>query len=169
MQIAKVYREQLPCARLIGKRYTNEERDAAGTFGSHWQQWYREDWFAGLQPCARIPGMEHACLGAMRVADGGFEYWIGALCEPDAETPAGFDTAELPAGELGVCWLRGDPQNGELFGAEATTLVMEAFRAQGWGVSETSWFFERYHPARYHAPDENGDVILDLCAYLTKA
>lgn len=32
MDITKVYKENMPPVKLIGKRYTNEDRDEMGTF-----------------------------------------------------------------------------------------------------------------------------------------
>ncbi len=45
MKIVKVYRESLPNIKLIGKRYTNSDRDAAGTFARYWQQWFQQGFF----------------------------------------------------------------------------------------------------------------------------
>jgi hypothetical protein len=43
---------------------------------------------------------------------------------------------------------------------------MAAFTEQGWNYSEKGWFFERYNSPRFTVPDEKGNVILDICAYL---
>jgi len=52
MEIKKVYKENLPKVKLIGKRYTNADRDESGTFAGHWQQWFREEWFDALKSIA---------------------------------------------------------------------------------------------------------------------
>lgn len=35
-EVIKVYQEHLPALRLIGKRYTDQDRDAAGSLGEKW-------------------------------------------------------------------------------------------------------------------------------------
>lgn len=167
MEIVKVYKETLSCVKLIGKRYTNNDRDEAGTFASYWQQCFQEGWFDILRQCARIPEVSNDSLGAIRMTDdGGFEYWIGALFAPDAGIPDGFEAVEIPAGDVGVCWLYGNDKTGELYSPEASNLSMAALNEKGWKFSEKGWFFERYNCARFSAPDEKGNVILDICAYL---
>lgn len=104
----------------------------------------------------------------MRLANdaGEFEYWIGMLLSPDAQVLDGFLSVDIPAGELGVCWVYGNDKNGELYGMEATELTMAAFAKKGWKYAEDGWFFERYNHPRFTEPDEKGNVILDICAYL---
>lgn len=168
MEIVKVYKESFPAVKLVGKRYTNADRDEMGTFAYHWQQAYREGWFEKLRQCKCIPSVSEDDLGVMRVTDSGstFAYWIGVFLAPDADVPDGFMSVEIPAGEVGVCWLRGNAQNGELYSAEASDLCVEAMAQKGWGFSQHGWFFERYHCSRFTKPDEKGNVILDICAYL---
>ncbi len=168
MKIVKVYKETLPCVRLIGKRFTNQDRDASGTFASYWQQCFQEGWPDKLKPCEGIPGISEHLIGAMRMSgDGGdFEYFIGAFFAPSAVVPEGFVSVEIPAGDVGVCWLYGSDKNGELFSMEASNLAMAALAEKGFRFYEQGWFFERYHCPRFTAPDEKGNVILDICAYL---
>ncbi|MEA5002225.1 MAG: GyrI-like domain-containing protein [Christensenella sp.] len=168
MEIVKVYKESMPHVKLIGKRYTNEDRDETGTFAGYWQQWFAEGWFDILNQCKGISGVSEDFLGAMRMtgADGSFEYWIGAFLAPDADVPEGFDAVEISAGEIGVCWLYGNEKSGELFGMDASNMSMAAISAEGWKFSDDGWFMERYNSPRFTTPDEKGNVILDICAYL---
>jgi len=169
MEIKKVYKENLPKVKLIGKRYTNADRDESGTFAGHWQQWFRKEWFDVLQKhCTGIQAVSDDYLGAMRMTgeDGGFEYWIGAFFASDSSVPEGFEAIEIAAGDVGVCWLYGNDKSGELYSMEASDLSMTALKEKGWNFSEQGWFFERYNCPRFTAPDEKGNVILDICAYL---
>lgn len=168
MKILKTYKETQPEVKLIGKRYTNEDRDASGTFGRYWAQCFEEDWPALLGQCKRIPGVSDDLVGAMRMTgdSGSFEYWVGAFLAPDAEAPDGFESVIIPAGEVAVCWLRGNDKNGEIYSQEASDLAMAAMAEKGWTFSEKRWFFERYNCPRFTEPDENGEVILDICAFL---
>jgi predicted transcriptional regulator YdeE len=169
MEIKKVYKESIPHVKLIGRRLTNNDRDETGTFARHWQQSFREGWFDILKACKGLSGVSDDYLGAMRMtgeSGDGFEYWIGMFRAPDAEVPVGFESVEIPAGEVGVCWLYGSDKTGELYSMEASDLSMAALKEQGWDYAETGWFFERYNCPRFTAPDEKGNVILDICAYL---
>jgi len=168
MEIVKVYKEKLPDVKLVGKRYTNKERDELGTFARYWQQCFQEGWSDTLKQCRSIPEVSDDLIGAMRMTggDGDFEYWIGAFFAPDAEVPDGFESVEIPAGEIGVCWLYGNDKSGELYSMEASDLSMAALNEKGWNFSEKGWFFERYNCPRFTSPDEKGNVILDICAYL---
>lgn len=168
MEITKVYKESMPDVKLVGKRYTNEDRDKTGTFAEYWQQAFREGWFDTLKQCAPIPGASDAYLGMMRFTGEGqdFEYRIGCFFAPGTTIPDGFEAVDIPAGEIGVCWLYGNEKNGELYSAEASDLCMAAMAKQGWSFSQQGWFFERYICPRFTSPDEHGNVILDICAYL---
>jgi len=168
MEVVKTYKETMPKVKLIGRRYTNADRDGSGTFASHWQQWFAEGWFDLLKQCESVPEAGDNCLGAMRMTgpDGEFEYWIGAFFAPSATAPEGFEAVELPAGELGVCWLYGNDKSGELFSMEASDLSMGAMAENGLKFAEDGWFLERYNNPRFTRPDEKGNVILDICAYL---
>ena len=167
MEIVKVYKESLPAVRLIGKRYTNQDRDESGTFARYWQAWFQDDCPAALTECDAIPGWSEDFVGAMRITgEDAFEYWIGGLFAPSATAPDGFAAADIPAGDIGVCWLYGNDQSGELYGTEASDLSMAAWTENGWKYAENGWFFERYNCPRFTAPDEKGNVILDVCAYL---
>ena len=47
-EITKVYREQLPAVRLIGRKYGKKDADASGAFAGIWEQWFQEELFAPL-------------------------------------------------------------------------------------------------------------------------
>ncbi len=169
MEVKKVYKESIPHLKLIGKRLTSNDQDEAGTFAHWWQQSFQEGWFDTLSRCKGLPGVGDDFLGAMRMTgerSDCFEYWIGMFRAPDAETPAGFESVEISAGEIGVCWLYGSDKNGELYSMEASDLIMATLKEQNWHYAETGWFFERYNCPRFTVPDEGGNVILDICAYL---
>lgn len=168
MRITKVYKESFPPVKLIGRCYTNKDRDESGTFAKYWQACFQEGWQNTIWQCEALPEVSNDLVGAMRMLgpDGDFEYWIGAFMSPGAAVPDGFQAVEIPAGEVGVCWLYGNDKNGELYSMEASDLSMAALAEKGWKFSESGWFFERYNGQRFMQPDEDGNVILDICAYL---
>lgn len=164
--ITRVFREVLPDAKLIGRRYTNADRDASGSFGPKWGEWFENGRFESLEKCDRVRPVSGDCFGAMRDATEGFEYWIGMLAEPGSDVPEGFEAVEIPGGPLGVCYVRGRADSAELFGCDVHDACVAAWAAQGWQVPNAAWFFERYNCPRFTVPNETGSVILDYCALL---
>ena len=102
-EIIKVYREAAPKSRLIGIRYTDSDREN-GSYAARWGEWFARNHFGLLEALEPVEG---SYLGAMRMGLQGFEYWIGMLLPAGTTPPEGFDSADLPAGETGVVWLKG--------------------------------------------------------------
>lgn len=111
-----------------------------------------------------VAGFHNSYVGAMRITEAGFEYWIGVFMAPEAPVPQGYEAVEIPAGDLGVCFLYGKDSSPDLFGMDAHKACVAAWQERGWTPS--GWFLERYNCPRYTVPDEKGNVILDYCAYL---
>lgn len=63
MEIKKVYKESLPNVKLIGKRYSNKDRDEHGTFASYWQECFKENWFDTLKERKAIAGVSEEFCG----------------------------------------------------------------------------------------------------------
>jgi hypothetical protein len=165
VEIIKVYREKLPELRLIGKRYTDNDRGTDGGYGWKWGEWFEKGYFKTLEGLGSLPENGDAYLGCMR-CNGEFEYWIGMFFPKNTPVPEGFMYAAIPAGDVGICWLYGHENTGELYGAGPHNMCMEKFKEQGWEFADTPWFFERYNCPRFTEPDENGKVILDYGIYL---
>jgi len=164
-EVIKVYQEHLPALRLIGKRYTDQDRDAAGSFGEKWGEWIANGWFDELVELSPLPEAEGASYGMMRMEGGQFEYWIGMLFPSETEVPEGYAHADIAEGDVGICWLHGSDDNGELYGIDPHNRCMDQLAEQGWQLKENPWFFEKYHPERFASPDDKGKVILDYGAY----
>ncbi|WP_339293277.1 AraC family transcriptional regulator [Paenibacillus sp. FSL W8-0187] len=165
-EVTKVYKEHSPSARLIGKRYSDEHRNAAGSFVDRWDEWSANGWFEEIGKLGALPESEGSSYGIMRMSGNQFEYWIGMLFPEHTEVPVGFDYADLAEGDVGICWLYGNRDNGELFGMEPHNACMAKIAEQGWILDDNPWFFERYHDIRFMTPDEQGNVILDYGVYV---
>lgn len=167
-EIIKVYRESLPELRLIGKRYVDGDRGKDGGFSGQWEEWFQRGWFKPLEALGSLPENEDAYVGCMRCA-GGFEYWIGMFFPAATAVPEGYSSIDIPAGDIGVCWIQGRAETGELYGQEIHDACFGRIREAGWLPACNAWFFERYNCPRFTTPDETGKVILDYCAYLERA
>lgn len=165
VEIIKVYREYFPTLRLIGKRYTDADRDSNGSFGSKWGEWFEKGCFKTLEELGCLSQSGDAYLGCMRCS-GEFEYWIGMFFPEQTPVPNGYMYVDIPSSEVGTCWIYGREDNGEIYGQEPHEMCLSKIKEAGWKIAKDSWFIERYNCPRFTAPDENGKVILDYCIYL---
>lgn len=165
VEIIKVYKESLPSLRLIGKRYTDSDRNEYGSFSHKWGDWFEKGYFKALEELGGLTENGDAFIGCMRCT-GEFEYWIGMFFPEDTPVPDGYMYADIPSGEIGTCWIYGREDNGEIYGLEPHNMCLSKIQDEGWKVLKDSWFFERYNCPRFTTPDEKGKVILDYCFYL---
>jgi predicted transcriptional regulator YdeE len=181
MQIIKTQLEHFPALRLIGKRYTLEDQ-TGGSFDDKWSEFHETGWMTQLEALGPSAEVESGPLGLMtmgtdhhEVKNSGFSYWIGLLFPAGTEVPAGFACLDLPESDVGVAWIYGSDETGEIWGPiaeQAAYAALEAAGIIGEGLNENAAgenlmaYFERYHAGRIDAPDEKGNVILDFGFYL---
>ena len=170
-EIIKCYRQKVPASRFVGIKYGDGDRINGG-FGAKWEEWFHKNRFASLETLCTSEFLDAytdsgAYIGLMRHKDGEpFEYWIGMFLPTDAMAPAGFSYHDFPAAGLGVCWVKG--KDGTVYGQEQK--CAQRLEADGMKVipdeNGAYWFFERYACPRFTTPDENGDIILDICHFI---
>lgn len=153
MTIQKIKRETCPAARFIGKKYSGP---------ADWGEWWANGWFDTLE---NMPGLlpinDGGYSEAIHTANGTTEHWLGMFFSADVDTPAGFESVDMPAIDYAVCYLYGNPDNGELFGHTAHEQCLEALKEQGISHREGDWCFQRCNCPRFTEPDELGNVVLD--------
>lgn len=162
-KIVKAEKCSFPACRLLGRRYTEADRQD-GSFAHKWGEWFAGNLFAALEHLPLPEGDEFydgAYIGAMRMADGEFEYWIGMFFPEDTAVPEGFESVDLPAGSCALLWICGNEASGEIYGMSAERLCQAELDRRGWRRKEGGWHFERYNCPRFTNPDAAGDVILD--------
>jgi len=169
-EIIKVYKQEVPALRFIGKKYGDKDR-IDGMFGKYWGDWFQNNWFTDIEKqfggsLETLYEDADACIGLMRWKDGEpFEYWIGKFMPEGTNVPNGFEYHDFSRAKLGVCWLYG--KESEIFGQESK--CAERLEEEGYKVLSDSngayWFFERYGGLRWEA-DEKGMVTLDICHYI---
>ena len=166
-QIIKVSREKQPEAMFVGKKFDPEKWPVPPAM---WGTAFEEGWFETLEKLVpedwteRFPeGDAYIGLEYTRglTCD---EYWVGMWLPVDTPIPEGFGGLTFPECTLGCAWVQGREETGEIYGMECE--CMEAFAMRGMlprmeGVC--FWVFERYACPRFTEPDENGNVILDIC------
>ena len=165
-EIIKVYRQQVPALRFIGKKYGNKDR-VNGMFGKLWGDWFKNGWFDFLEKqidrkLNSIYEDGDAYIGLMRDNNGVFEYWIGIFMPENTPVPDGYEFHDFPKGAFGVCWLYG--RESEVYGLES--MCGKKLLEQGYedtrDSENTVWCFERYACPRFTTPDDKGKIILDI-------
>ena len=162
-EIVKVFRDEVPAMRFIGKKYQD--------FGPWWGEWFGNGWFDVIEQAMGGPdeilavwengggyvGLEKRKNGELS------EYWIGMFTPENTPVPEGFDVIEFPAGTFGTCWIYGpeDEVHGAIPGcADAVLKAGMSFRKDTDGCVIS---FENGLCPRFTTPDEKGCVILDYC------
>ncbi len=180
-KIIKTYKERYPALRLIGKRYTDDDR-INGSFSSKWREWHQKGWFAELEKSAKPVEGEYGYLGLMTFRtdhqdlppkENGFSYWIGIFFPLGTPVPDGFEYLDLPENDVGISWIYGSDKNGEIYGSKPHSSAYQKLCDKGWGdLNQNAGgeklivFFENYTCPRFTTPDDKGNVILDYGFYL---
>lgn len=176
IEVTRVYKEHFPGLRFIGKRYTNDDRSEGG-FGKQWDEWTGGNLFAVMRQAVGVSPFDEDTIGLMTMrGDGtGFTYWIGLFFPAETKAPDGYDFLDLPESNIGVGWVCGNLESGEIFGGPPHEAVCKNMGETGLGDfrndiagqgSDTYCFFERYNCPRFTKEDENGNVILDYGNYI---
>lgn len=167
-EVVRTYKQKVPALRFIGKQYGDDDR-VDGGFGRQWEQWFSNGWFDALEKACPMADFEDAgaYIGLMRWKENEpFQYWVGMFFPEGTPVPEGFAAVDFPAATLGVAWLYG--REGEVYGME--DLCAESCRGQGMKIipdqNGAYWFFERYTCPRFTTPDEQGNIILDICHFV---
>lgn len=175
-EIIKCYKEHFPALRLIGKRYTDDDR-VEGSFGAQWGDWHQKGWFSELEKLANpSEQIDNGYLGLMTINSkdhSNFAYWIGILFPAGTDVPESFSYLDLPENDVGINWIYGSDSSGEIFGSEPHSASYNKLCENGWGDLNTNAggentlvFFELYNCPRFTTPDDKGNVILDYGFYL---
>ncbi len=162
--IIKVFKEEIPTLRFIGKKYED--------FG-HWGEWWENGWFdlleqtmGGPEQILNIWENGGGYIGVERRAEGQpFAYYIGMLTPEETPVPEGFVCIDFKGLSLGTCWIYG--KESEVHDTSACRGKLEAQGLRVWkDVDGAEWSFENCLCPRYTTPDEQGNVILDYCYFV---
>lgn len=164
-EITKVFREDIPAMRFIGKKY----HDYGG-----WGEWFANGWFdaiedsmGGTDKILALWENGGAYVGLECRRDGVLlEYWIGMFTPENTAVPEGFSHIDLPKASLGTCWIYGKEE--EVHGAVGN--CWEALRNAGMEIcadeNGVEMAFENCLCPRFTTPDEQGNIILDYCYFV---
>lgn len=173
VKITNMYCEHLPALRLIGKRYTHANLDADMKFGSKWNEWFQNGWFDLLGSIGCLTGYERTTIFGIHSANE-MAYWIGMFFPEGTPVPEGFEYVDIPSGDVGMCWVHGYKENGELYTQNTHDLCLTKIQDAGYVVKmdfndvPCKWSFERYNNERFFTPDYDGKVIMDYGIYIVE-
>lgn len=174
IEMTNIYAERFPALRFIGKRYTDADRDEAGSFRKKWCEWWKQDRFTQMENAVSCAPFTEDPIGLMTMRGdmSGFTYWIGLFFPAGTALPEGYDSLDLPESKIGVGWVCGKEETGEIYG-RAHEQVCKKLNENGLGAfrnditdTDTYCFFERYHCPRFTQKDANGNVTLDYGNYI---
>jgi predicted transcriptional regulator YdeE len=171
VEVINVYKQETPEMKFVGKKYLESDRKDGG-FGYKWGEWFDNNWFQDLEEKVTDSWLKQledsdAYVGMMRWKEGEeFQYWIGMLLPLDTNIPEGFESVDIEASNIGVCWLKGKEE--EIYCKEdkcAAKLDENGMKI----ISDKDgayWFFERYGCPRFTSQDEEGNIVLDICHFV---
>lgn len=169
--VVKVYKEHIPAIRFVGKKYGDSDQ-VNGFFSAKWDEWFANHWFSPVEKQVTASMKEiyldaDAYVGLMRwKEDVPFEYWIGMLLPENALVPKGYEYIDFPESDLGVCWVYG--KENDVYGKE--TLCSDNLTKAGYkpiADRQGTWScLERYACPRFTTPDDQGNIILDICYFI---
>ena len=167
VEITRVYTQEIPATRFIGKRYFNEDRENY-SFTHKWHLWFENEWFDVLRRqvdvnlCEVLFEDASSTIGLMRIQDGEpFEYWIGKFKPENTKVPEGFLFHDFPESRLGIGWVHGQPPHIYWACAAVATRLREEGHEIISDENGVIWTFERYSCPRFTTPDEHGNRTLD--------
>lgn len=161
-EIIKCERISHPALRFIGKRYEQYP---------DWSIFWENNWFEEIEKAgkqAQINDDSYCVL--IGFIDGKPEFYLGEFFPENTPVPEGFDYADLPPMEAGMCFIKGKTEDcyGVVF--ENPGKIAAELEKHGMSVpagNPPRWIgFERDNCPRWTSPDESGNVILDYGVYL---
>lgn len=167
VEIIKTEVQQMPKVKLIGRCYTEKDKNEYGTFAHCWGEWFQKALFDKL--AGEGKGLQYISddyIGLCICNGKGFDYWIGIFMSPDDEVPDGFDSIEFEASKIFVCYVKGREDNCEIYGETPTLMCYDEMKKQGYARFDRDTMYERYNCPRYTVPDKDGNVILDYCIFI---
>lgn len=170
VDLLQVYRQTFAPACFVGKKYGENDRKN-GTFAHLWQGFFARGEEKPLLEIASnrksATPEDNALIGLLRCEDGEeTQYLIGMFLPADTVTPAGYMAIPFSAANIATCWLCGPPE--EVFKQEMVChqkLLDEGYRFAK-DEAGAMWFYERYVHPRFTEPDDEGNVVLDMCFFI---
>ncbi len=167
-EIKKVFRENIPALRFMGREYDTAEM---------WREWWMNDWVVVVEEA--MNGTDEICrrwenggghVALTKTVDGeraGFYLGMFTPIDTPPIEEENFIYIDFDGVDLGTCWLYGERP--DVHDTSACRQAVESAGMTVWKDEEgAEWSFENLMWPRYTDKDENGKVILDYCIFVER-
>jgi AraC family transcriptional regulator len=152
--IKKVYQQELPALRFIGKKCieTSEPVKVLNLLDS----WQLNRWFDAIEKQSSIDYKAFfeggdAYINLVQKKDGLFTYWMGMFVPDGTEVPQGYEAIDFSPMTIGVCSVYG--KRDEIVNYETECRA----------IDNAPWYFRRFNWHRFFGEDVYGKRLLDYC------
>jgi predicted transcriptional regulator YdeE len=151
--IKKVYKQELPALRFIGRKYIeiSEKANVLNLLDN----WQLKGWFDAIEKQSAIDyktlfeGGE-AYVNLVRKKDSSFEHWMGMFVPEGTEVPQGYEAVDFP--KMTICVIR-------VYGKRDEIVNMQ----EGFVPKNAPWYCRRFNWHWFFKEDEYGKRLLDYC------
>jgi hypothetical protein len=160
--IKKVYQQELPALRFIGKKCieTSETANVLKLLDN----WQLNDWFDDIE---KQSGKDlktffdggDAYINLVRKKDGSFEHWMGMFMPVETEVPQEYEAIDFPKMTICVCRVYGKRDEIVSYETECRNKLTE----EGFAIDNAQWYFRRFSWRRFFEIDVYRKRLLDYC------
>lgn len=170
--IKKVYKQETPELRFIGKKY----RELFKTFSYKKILDNLDNWCSNIRFEAIEKQLDKdiktlfdggdAYISLIRKNDDdSIEYWLGMFTPKGTAVPEGYEMIDFPKSTLGVCAVYGKRDAIINYDAECRKMLTEE-KIYKEDETNKNWFIMRFNWHRFFEEDKFGKRILEYCYYL---
>ena len=161
--IKKVYKQELPALRFIGKKCieTSEKVNVLNLLDN----WQLNSRFNDIEKQSVIDYKTFfeggdAYINLIRKKDGeNFEHWMGMFMPNGTEVPQGYDKIDFP--KMTICAVRIYGKRDEI--ADYEKECLNKLTEEGFAPGNTRWYFRRFNWNKFFGEDVYGKRLLDYC------
>jgi len=160
--IKKVYQQELPTLRFIGKKCieTSEKVNVLNLLDN----WQLNSQFDDIEKQSAIDYKifyegGDAYINLVQKKDGLFTHWMGMFMPEGTEVPQGYEALDFPKMTIGVCRVYGKRDEIVNYETECRNKLTE----EGFAIDNTQYYFRRFNWRGFFGEDVYGKRLLDYC------
>ena len=171
-KIVKIYKQDIPALRFIGKKYTSENKAPKEVFDKILENLDNWCWNHAFNAIEKQSNTDLRTLyeggdsfvSLMRKKEGAvIEYRLGIFMPQGTGVPAGYEIIDFPKSELGICRVYGKRNSIIHYDADCRKkLAEEGIECQ----ENEKWFYQRFNWRGFFEEDKFGKRLLDYCYFL---
>ena len=166
--IKKVYKQELPALRFIGKKCV--EQPEPKNILNLLDNWQLKGWFNEIEKQSNVDYKTFfesgdAYISLVRKKDGSFkedgvfEHWMGMFMPEGTEAPLGYEAIDFPKMTIGVSCVYGKRDETVNYETECWNRLTEEY----FTLKNARWFFRRFNWRGFYNEDVYGKCLLDYC------